>query len=63
MPKEDEHTIQFKRKQFPIWLAFSLTIHKAQGQTINALFNFARKSRDSDALLVLKRIELSWSFK
>ena len=51
MPKEDEHTIQFRRKQFK--LAFSLTIHKTQGQTINTLFNFASKWRGSGALLVL----------
>ena len=52
MPKEDEHTIEFKRKQFQIWLAFSLNIHKAQGQTIKTLFDFASKSRGSGALLV-----------
>ena len=25
---------QFKRKQFPIWLSFAMTVNKLQGQTI-----------------------------
>ena len=25
---------QFKRKQFPIWLSFAMTVNKSQGQTI-----------------------------
>ncbi len=33
-PTEEERNIQFRRKQFPIKLAFALTINKTQGQTI-----------------------------
>ncbi len=36
-PDESEDVIKFKRKQFPIRLAFSLTINKAQGQSIKKL--------------------------
>jgi len=34
-PSDDEmFPFQFKRKQFPIWLSFVMTVNKAQGQTI-----------------------------
>ena len=34
MPNEEDIPFEFKRRQFPIKLAFSLTVNKAQGQTI-----------------------------
>lgn len=34
LPNQDDSTVQFKRKQFPIRLAFALTVNKSQGQTI-----------------------------
>lgn len=37
MPNEQEIPFEFKRRQFPIKLAFALTINKAQGQTIKKL--------------------------
>jgi len=34
-PSDNEMFLfQFKRKQFPIWLSFAMTVNKAQGQTI-----------------------------
>jgi ATP-dependent DNA helicase PIF1 len=34
-PSDDEmFPFHFKRKQFPIWLSFAMTVNKAQGQTI-----------------------------
>ena len=34
-PSDDEmFPFQFKRKQFPIWLSFLMTVNKSQGQTI-----------------------------
>lgn len=34
---EKEYPFTFKRRQFPIKLAFSMTINKAQGQTFNQI--------------------------
>ncbi|PWZ13684.1 ATP-dependent DNA helicase PIF1 [Zea mays] len=31
---EEMFPFQFKRKQFPVWLSFAMTVNKAQGQTI-----------------------------
>jgi hypothetical protein len=34
MPNEEDFPFEFKRRQFPIKLAFSMTVKKSQGQTI-----------------------------
>lgn len=33
--KSDKYPIQFQRKQFPVRVCFSMTINKAQGQTLS----------------------------
>ena len=43
IPNEQEIPFEFKRKQFPIKLAFALTINKAQGQTIKRLGLYAEE--------------------
>ncbi|GBM39413.1 hypothetical protein AVEN_97029-1 [Araneus ventricosus] len=37
IPSDSSMPFQFKRKQFPIRLAFSMTINKAQGQTFDKI--------------------------
>ncbi len=34
MPNEEDFPFEFKRRQFPIKLAFSMKVNKSQGQTI-----------------------------
>ena len=33
-PSEDQNAFKFTRKQFPVWLCFSMTINKSQGQSV-----------------------------
>ncbi|GBM69470.1 hypothetical protein AVEN_168313-1 [Araneus ventricosus] len=38
IPSDSNMPFKFKRKQFPVRLAYSLTINKAQGQTFEKMF-------------------------
>jgi ATP-dependent exoDNAse (exonuclease V) alpha subunit len=33
-PTEEQVAFKFTRKQFPVWLCFSMTINKSQGQSV-----------------------------
>jgi hypothetical protein len=37
MPNEEDFPFQFKRRLFPIKLAFSMTVNKSQGQKIKKI--------------------------